>query len=1011
MKKTIFSLVVLVLSTVTSLFAQSGNQFNLTVDNGMTSNHIYGTIVDKHGYLWIATPNGVLRYNGYELKTFTTEDGLPINDVWQLLEDAKGRIWLGSIANKIGYIYNEKYYNATLAVNNSHVLYPSFMKLKEGHINFLSNYSSESMHAYYFIEKNDTLYNYLLTGELSKKTKDLKLQGKDIESISAMINNDGKLIVIYKNDIFHYNFVKNKLIIEKIVHVRNNDNFNFYLGANFSSFIDKFIIINHYKYEHSFYAINIYSGEKKQIDLSSIGVTEDIISIYINNSSNDKKIYVYTQNYIIVYSVNGVVTFENCKHIKNELNSITLNGRLLTSYMEDPLWKLLLGSTTEGLSMRYNNERSFTKLDNIKLTGYKYLNGQDDHFFWINDSNYLLSINKNLNARYQHLINEENSFYKVIRKDKNNFYLLGKSNYIYNLQTSKATKLSDNSLGVSLISMITDIGNSCYIIGNNGFYTLNSDSGIKTRNYIDYDRYRDLTYDSLRKTYWAYNQNKIITYRDKIKTTYLQQQLQKFGVERAEKICIDNTYGNVFFKGNETLTMYDPETGKYQKLLTELNLKESNISIYKNILVIYGRSGVLFCKILGKQKISAPIFSPNIKNSLYKFIYDVQISFDKVIINTNNGVYSLDVPISDSIYNNSTSMKIPYRFVCYHGNEVINIEDKDTILIDPKDLKLRFDLINPYGNGTVKYAILNGQKVNELNGNEYLIPHELQSPDKYYKINITANDKIWRSKPISVYIYIKPYWWQTQTMSRVVFISSIFFTILLFASSILITRKLVLKAAQKKNMRMEMELKAIYAQINPHFIFNSLNSALLLVSKNKVDEAYTHILKFSRLLRSYIKSSRNKLISINEEVNNLKNYIELQQVRFKDKFEYEIIIDEQIEVNTINIPSLLLQPFVENAIEHGLLHKNESGRLKIEFKYERSTKKLLCIIDDDGIGRKESKLIKTPNPNKDESYGELLIKDLVNIFNKYENMNIHIDYFDKDAPLSGTIVTIKIDLT
>jgi len=207
---------------------------------------------------------------------------------------------------------------------------------------------------------------------------------------------------------------------------------------------------------------------------------------------------------------------------------------------------------------------------------------------------------------------------------------------------------------------------------------------------------------------------------------------------------------------------------------------------------------------------------------------------------------------------------------------------------------------------------------------------------------------------------------------------------------------------------MELELKAIYAQLNPHFIFNTLNSALLLVKKNKMEEAYTHISTFSRLLRSYIKSSRNKLISIAEEVSNLKDYIELQQTRFKNKFEYVLYVENTIQQEKIMIPSLLIQPFVENAINHGILPKKESSHLKIIFKMPEGKNEIICMIDDDGIGRRRSRESKEGKEVKDASYGDLMIKELVNIFNKYEQMNIEINYTDKEDTATGTIVTIRI---
>jgi LytS/YehU family sensor histidine kinase len=260
-------------------------------------------------------------------------------------------------------------------------------------------------------------------------------------------------------------------------------------------------------------------------------------------------------------------------------------------------------------------------------------------------------------------------------------------------------------------------------------------------------------------------------------------------------------------------------------------------------------------------------------------------------------------------------------------------------------------------------------------------------------------------------LYVQPYWWQTSGGRRLIWLAAIIIVLMLFTAAVLVTRRLVLKAEKKRNLQMELELKSIYAQINPHFIFNTLNSALLLVSKNRMEDAYTHISKFSKLLRSYIKSSRNKLITIADEVTNLKNYIELQQTRFKNKFDFEIIVDDAITPDRVKIPSLLLQPFVENAINHGILNSQVAGLLKISFSTygQGKFKEVIYItIDDNGVGRKNSKFINEDNRNKDESYGDLMIRDLVNAFNKYEQMNIEIAYTDKEGPLTGTIVTIQI---
>ncbi|HVW98988.1 MAG TPA: hypothetical protein VHA52_00890, partial [Candidatus Babeliaceae bacterium] len=144
-----------------------------------------------------------------------------------------------------------------------------------------------------------------------------------------------------------------------------------------------------------------------------------------------------------------------------------------------------------------------------------------------------------------------------------------------------------------------------------------------------------------------------------------------------------------------------------------------------------------------------------------------------------------------------------------------------------------------------------------------------------------------------------------------------------------------------------------------------------------------------------------------EEIANLRNYIELQQTRFKNRFTYEIIMDEDNDIGRVMIPSLLVQPLVENAINHGLFHKKEKGYLRIEFR-KAPTGEIICTIEDNGIGRQQSKVINDGNPVKPRSYGSELTKELIDIFKLYEKMNIEMRYIDKQLPETGTIVELKI---
>jgi LytS/YehU family sensor histidine kinase len=146
---------------------------------------------------------------------------------------------------------------------------------------------------------------------------------------------------------------------------------------------------------------------------------------------------------------------------------------------------------------------------------------------------------------------------------------------------------------------------------------------------------------------------------------------------------------------------------------------------------------------------------------------------------------------------------------------------------------------------------------------------------------------------------------------------------------------------------------------------------------------------------------------LEEEIKMLRNYIELQQIRFEEKFEYKIEIDNKLPTNNIRIPSLLLQPLVENAINHGLFHKEKGGILLLKFEQGTDSSELVCIIEDNGVGRDTARKINEANSTK-ESYGTKLTNQLLEVFKLYENLDIKLKYIDKALPESGTIVTLVL---
>lgn len=225
-----------------------------------------------------------------------------------------------------------------------------------------------------------------------------------------------------------------------------------------------------------------------------------------------------------------------------------------------------------------------------------------------------------------------------------------------------------------------------------------------------------------------------------------------------------------------------------------------------------------------------------------------------------------------------------------------------------------------------------------------------------------------------------------------------------------LSRKVKKDKESKLKIKMaEVELKAIQAQLNPHFIFNCMNSLkYFIISKNhKGAEKFLNHL--SNLLRRFLEYSNSTKITIEQEVNIITQYLELEKMR-NDNFSYEIVFDP--EVKFVTIPSMLTQPFIENSIIHGFDEKIEGGIIHIHFILKND--KVICKIEDNGIGRKKAMLNKAArDQNNYESKGIKIIEDKIYVFNQLENKNIFyiiVDKYDSDNNPSGTIVEINIDI-
>ncbi len=207
----------------------------------------------------------------------------------------------------------------------------------------------------------------------------------------------------------------------------------------------------------------------------------------------------------------------------------------------------------------------------------------------------------------------------------------------------------------------------------------------------------------------------------------------------------------------------------------------------------------------------------------------------------------------------------------------------------------------------------------------------------------------------------------------------------------------------------ELEMQALRAQMNPHFIFNCLSSINRFILKNETESASDYLTKFSRLIRMVLTNSNKKFITLEDELDMLKLYLDMERLRFKNSFDYNIIFTNSIDINNIFIPPLILQPFAENAVWHGLMHKEGNGRLDISLHVEG--KILICEITDDGVGRKKAAMTKSKTVEKEKSMGLKLTTERLALLNV--GMNDHSwlnfeDITDSEGSAAGTRVILKM---
>lgn len=391
-------------------------------------------------------------------------------------------------------------------------------------------------------------------------------------------------------------------------------------------------------------------------------------------------------------------------------------------------------------------------------------------------------------------------------------------------------------------------------------------------------------------------------------------------------------------------------------------------------------------------------------------VYKVAADGSRIWLSTFEGLFSL--PLKESL-KKIPGPEIHLRELTIHSHKLRYPMRNLKLSYRQSDLRLTFDVLTFRGGTetTLKYRLNNGDQstVNTVNGDEILLSN--LAPGQYtleaYGIN---NDGVQSLHPEIVTIeVVPPFWmaWWFIALAVLLFLAATFFFVRYIIRNI--RRREEAKTFMNKLMA-EYQITALQAQMNPHFIFNAINTIQGYILENSDQEAYDYLAKFSKLIRMVLHHSQEKMIPLTSELHVLKLYIELEQLRFDHCFDYSLELDESIEPEYISLPSMLLQPYIENAIWHGLVNLRGSRMGHLAIRLEMSGELLKATITDNGVGREKAMDFRKNHSHK--SVGMQLTGQRIEAITQlhgYETLNVVIsDLFGEDQQPAGTKVEVWI---
>ena len=935
---------------------------------GLPSEVIYDLYVASNGLLYLGTDKGLIAYDGVNFKQIKYKNNLG-NAINSIQEDGDGIIWCKNFANQL-FQMKDEVLEEDITIKNL---------LQEGGTNFVDYIVSNKQ---FWIVTQSKIFGY---SKGKKPRMVYALQKNNPESFLSIAydNKSGKLYVTTPSNIL--TFQDNRLL--KMVPEKNG-----------------FKILEIFKGELSFNhrAMNndCVVGERK-IDLSN-----DLKNTYLNKLSS-------VGNSLWLCSNNGLYEID----VKNQkFKEGFLKEKRVTDIVKDHEGNSWISTLDQGLYLMPNKEiKSFNfdlakEYSNKNYTRIK--KGPNGNYFIGTSNGKVIEINTKGQKLLVYDTGSDNTI-EFISFSKN--VLL--TNYgFFNIGSSKMITSS-----VYLGKGVEEDDRGNFLFANSNFAGLISKTLTGKPNFdAPFSKYKMIIYGKY--------DNKVLTFRDKRAKAVLFDNFEKkyyvayidglyvydyFGNETIIKLpngkeiigseMVQDADGCVWIATLQSGVVRIRDQSVVQRITVKNGLSSNNcrrIEIDEKSLWIVTDDGFDLFDLKNKKVKNAAL------NLCIKGITlnDVFVDNKTVGLATNQGVYyfNKDIVEDENLPN--------FNFSGFFANGKKISHNKNIILThDQNNINVKFSTIHfkSLGDYNYEYRLKNyddtwysqSSKTNNIN---YLA----LNPGEYkFEIRVKIGDNYTKIQYVD-FIIKKPFWLRYWFMGL---------TLLgLLALLFLVYRWAEIKTKKSQELKEQLalsQLTALRSQMNPHFLFNVLNAVQGLIYSNQKNKATDYLGKFSDLMRKILDSSDKNEVTIEKEFETIDLYVSLEKARFEDDFEYKISFPENVDLSQYKIPSMIIQPFVENAIKHGLMHKE--GPKRLEIKAEILNDIWCFTIDDNGVGRKASEIINQ-KIKKHISFATKAIENRVKLINKTTDITIDIETIDKKSKLDealGTRIKIYIPIT